>query len=271
MSRTDLCESAENPVRLTGQAAGLGTTWIGTLLDISERLALRRAERFTIVPGSDEDVTRLIAVIERQRRELDRIRAAAADQSVIAMARGALMERLGLSSAEAASQLANLSAATGMSLGEMAAAVLARGRARPGLPLGKVLVVPAGRAGASAPPGRVRSGPRPPPNWPPMALSSWARWPRRCWPRWARRRSCSGCWKRTAPWPCSARPACPAGRRAAGGAFRRSRTSPRSGSPAAALTCGGPPAVRTRGRSSVRRAGRAPCWRCGSGTGSCSG
>jgi serine phosphatase RsbU (regulator of sigma subunit) len=78
------------------------------------------------VPGSDEDVTRLIAVIERQRRELDRIRAAAADESVIAMARGALMERLGLSSAEAAGQLADLSAATGMPLGEMAAAVLAQ-------------------------------------------------------------------------------------------------------------------------------------------------
>jgi len=78
------------------------------------------------VPGSDEDVTRLIAVVERQRRELDRIRAAAADQSVIAMARGVLMERLGLSSAEAAGQLAGLSAATGMSLGEMAAAVLSQ-------------------------------------------------------------------------------------------------------------------------------------------------
>jgi len=77
-----------------------------------------------VVPGSDEDVTRLIAVIERQRRELDRLRAAAADQSVIAMARGALMERLGLSSADAARQLAELSAATGVSLGEMAAAVL---------------------------------------------------------------------------------------------------------------------------------------------------
>jgi len=87
------------------------------------------------VPGSDEDVTRLIAVIERQRRELDRIRAAAADQSVIAMARGALMERLGLSPAEAAGQLTDLSAATGTSLGEMAAAVLAQdepGRAADG-------------------------------------------------------------------------------------------------------------------------------------------
>src|SRR5689334_12443883 len=41
------------------------------------------------------------------------------------MARGALMERLGLSSAEAAGQLAELSAATGIPLAEMAAAVLA--------------------------------------------------------------------------------------------------------------------------------------------------
>ncbi len=75
--------------------------------------------------GVDDDTLRLSAVIDRQRRELDRIRAAAADQSVVAMAKGALMERLGLSSAEAASQLAELSAATGIPLAEMAAAVLA--------------------------------------------------------------------------------------------------------------------------------------------------
>src|SRR5579862_4775819 len=68
---------------------------------------------------------RLITVIDHQRRELDRIRAAAAAESVVAMARGALMERLGLSSAEAAGQLAELSAATGIPLAEMAAAVLA--------------------------------------------------------------------------------------------------------------------------------------------------
>ena len=74
--------------------------------------------------GSDDDVLRLTAVIEHQRRALDRIRAAAAGESVVAMARGALMERLGLSSVEAASQLAELSAATGVPLAEMAAAVL---------------------------------------------------------------------------------------------------------------------------------------------------
>ncbi len=77
--------------------------------------------------GSDDDVLRLTAVIEHQRRVLDQIRAAAAGESVVAMARGALMERLGLSSAEAAGQLAELSAATGVPIAEMAAAVLSPG------------------------------------------------------------------------------------------------------------------------------------------------
>jgi PAS domain-containing protein len=77
------------------------------------------------VTGRDDDMLRLVTVIDRQRRELDRIRAAAAGESVVAMAKGALMERLGLSSAEAAGQLAGLSAATGIPLAEMAAAVLA--------------------------------------------------------------------------------------------------------------------------------------------------
>jgi serine phosphatase RsbU (regulator of sigma subunit) len=77
-----------------------------------------------IVTVGDDDVLRLIAVINRQRDALNRMRAEAAGQSVVAMARGALMERLGLSSAEAASQLAELSVATGIPLAEMAAAVL---------------------------------------------------------------------------------------------------------------------------------------------------
>ncbi len=75
--------------------------------------------------GRDDDMLRLITVIDHQRRELDRIRASAAQESVVGMARGALMERLGLSSAEAAAQLAELSAATAIPLAEMAAAVLA--------------------------------------------------------------------------------------------------------------------------------------------------
>jgi serine phosphatase RsbU (regulator of sigma subunit) len=77
------------------------------------------------VAGKDDDMLRLITVIDHQRRELDRIRAVAAGESVVAMARGALMERLGLSSAESASQLTELSAATGTTPAEMAAAVLA--------------------------------------------------------------------------------------------------------------------------------------------------
>ena len=93
---------------------------------MTRRNAGAESERrgFPILSGSDDEVTRLIAVIERQRRELDRIRASAVSQAMVAMARGALMERLGLSSAEAASQLAELSAATGVPLGEMAVAVL---------------------------------------------------------------------------------------------------------------------------------------------------
>jgi len=87
-------------------------------------MAAHRARRRVIVAGSVDDMLRLVAVIDHQRRELDRIRAAAADESVVAMARGVLMERLGLSSAEAASQLAGLSAATGIPSAEMAAAVM---------------------------------------------------------------------------------------------------------------------------------------------------
>ena len=72
----------------------------------------------------DDDMLRLIAVIDRQRHALDRIRAAAPSDAVVAMARGALMERLGLSSAEAAGQLEELAAATGIPLAEMATAIL---------------------------------------------------------------------------------------------------------------------------------------------------
>jgi serine phosphatase RsbU (regulator of sigma subunit)/PAS domain-containing protein len=78
-----------------------------------------------IVAGRDDDMLRLITIIELQRRELDRIRASVAEDSVVAMARGALMERLGLSSADAAAQLAELAEATTMPRAEIAAAVLA--------------------------------------------------------------------------------------------------------------------------------------------------
>jgi serine phosphatase RsbU (regulator of sigma subunit) len=76
------------------------------------------------VAASEDDMQRLVTVIQRQRRELDRLRAAAAEESIVATARGVLMERLGLSPGQAASQLGELAAATGLPLAEMAAAVL---------------------------------------------------------------------------------------------------------------------------------------------------
>jgi hypothetical protein len=129
-----------------------------------------RQEGRVIVPDSDDDMRRLISIVDHQRRELDRIRAAAAGESVVAMARGALMERLGLSAAEAASQLAELSAATGIPSAEMAAAVLSgalsdSGRAG-GTGLGHRVGVPGAGAGGGASPvaaevrGDHKPGPR---------------------------------------------------------------------------------------------------------------
>jgi len=73
-----------------------------------------------------EDVPRLSAVVERQRRELARVRADRDATAVVAMARGVLMERHGWSSAEGARQLAAMAAAAGLPEPEMAAAVLAQ-------------------------------------------------------------------------------------------------------------------------------------------------
>ena len=133
--------------------------------------------------GRDDDMLRLITVIDHQRRELDRIRASVAEESVVAMARGALMERLGLSSAEAAAQLAELAEATAMPLAEMAAAVLAEPGS--GIPPGNAR---ARRSRARLRPGPRRCWPRRPPNWPPTAPSWSAPWPRRSWNRSARPR-----------------------------------------------------------------------------------
>jgi hypothetical protein len=73
-----------------------------------------------------ENAPRLTAVVERQRRELARVRADRAAAVVVAMARGVLMERHGWSLAEAARQLAAMAAAAGLPEPEMAAAVLAQ-------------------------------------------------------------------------------------------------------------------------------------------------
>jgi serine phosphatase RsbU (regulator of sigma subunit) len=79
-----------------------------------------------------EDVPRLSAVVERQRRELARVRADRDAAAVVAMARGVLMERHGWSSAEGARQLAAMATAAGLPEPEMAAAVLAQEPPPPG-------------------------------------------------------------------------------------------------------------------------------------------
>jgi PAS domain-containing protein len=83
-----------------------------------------RDGKAVVVVDSGTDLPRLAAVIERQRREVARLRAEAAADAVIAMATGALMERNGSSAGEAALQLTNMAAAAGLPLREMAAAVL---------------------------------------------------------------------------------------------------------------------------------------------------
>src|ERR1700722_15770339 len=72
------------------------------------------------------------AVIERQRRELVLARADAQAAEVAAMARGVLMERQGLSPVAAIRQLADMAAAAGIPVTEMAAAVLRQEPPSPG-------------------------------------------------------------------------------------------------------------------------------------------
>ena len=73
-------------------------------------------------PGG-ADFTRLSALIARQRQELDGLQSAAAARSVVDLARGMLMERLGCSPAEAQEQLEHLSAESGIGLAELAAQI----------------------------------------------------------------------------------------------------------------------------------------------------
>jgi hypothetical protein len=86
------------------------------------------------VTGGGRDLSRLAAVITRQRRALALARADASAAEVMAMARGTLMERHGLSPADAARQLAALAAAAGMPLAAMAAAVLGQEPPSPPFP-----------------------------------------------------------------------------------------------------------------------------------------
>jgi serine phosphatase RsbU (regulator of sigma subunit) len=81
-----------------------------------------------VVPADDgaqlDDEQRLAAVVERQRRELDELRASVTASTVIATAAGMLMERLSCTAAEAVAQLERLAAATGVQVAEMAATVV---------------------------------------------------------------------------------------------------------------------------------------------------
>jgi serine phosphatase RsbU (regulator of sigma subunit)/PAS domain-containing protein len=73
-----------------------------------------------VTAPSGADFSRLSALIARQRQELDGLQSAAAARSVVDLARGMLMERLGCSPAEAQEQLEHLSAESGTSLSELA-------------------------------------------------------------------------------------------------------------------------------------------------------
>ncbi len=74
--------------------------------------------------ATDDEVLRLAAVVDRQRREMDRLRTEAPTGTVVATATGLLMERLRCSAADAMSQLTSLADATGVPLAEMAATVI---------------------------------------------------------------------------------------------------------------------------------------------------
>ena len=83
-------------------------------------------------------MARLNALVARQRRELDKLRSAAAARSVVDLARGMLMEQLGCTPAEAQRQLARLAAESGVTTTELAAQITHQdppgGPAGPGMP-----------------------------------------------------------------------------------------------------------------------------------------
>jgi len=77
------------------------------------------------VPGTDDHVLRLAALVDRQRLEMDELRAETAGRTIIATATGVLMERLSCSASDAMTQLTSLADATGVAVAEMAATVVA--------------------------------------------------------------------------------------------------------------------------------------------------
>jgi serine phosphatase RsbU (regulator of sigma subunit) len=76
-----------------------------------------------VTAASGGEFLRLSALIARQRRELDQLKSEAAARSVVDLARGALMERLGCSAAQAQEQLARLAHESSTSVTELAAQI----------------------------------------------------------------------------------------------------------------------------------------------------
>jgi PAS domain-containing protein len=83
-----------------------------------------------VIAPSAAEIARLTALIARQRRELDRMRDQAATRSVVDMAQGVLMERLGCTAGEAGHQLATLAQEAAIPLAELAAEVTGQHLAR---------------------------------------------------------------------------------------------------------------------------------------------
>jgi PAS domain-containing protein len=73
--------------------------------------------------GADERVARLTALVARQREEIDQLHVAAAARSVVDLARGVLMERLGCSAAEAGRELHRIAAEAGTAPAQLAAEI----------------------------------------------------------------------------------------------------------------------------------------------------
>jgi serine phosphatase RsbU (regulator of sigma subunit)/PAS domain-containing protein len=76
-----------------------------------------------VTEPSGADLVRLNALVTRQRRELDQMRAAAASRSVVDLARGMLMEQLGCTPAEAQHQLTRLARESAIGVTELAAQI----------------------------------------------------------------------------------------------------------------------------------------------------
>lgn len=77
-----------------------------------------------VPPGAQAHIARLMALADRQQEEIARLHAETSAQTVIDLARGVLMERLGCPAAEAGSQLERIAAEAGSEPAELAAQIV---------------------------------------------------------------------------------------------------------------------------------------------------